>query len=92
MDQPRWNFEQQPYAAGSDETDVNLRAYFDRMADGKMREYQREWSDEEVIAWDGNFRSDGCLMLICCERDVTVGEYRRVLEAAIEYRRGVTSS
>jgi hypothetical protein len=36
------------------------------------------------MEWDGNFRSDGGLMLVCCERDVDVGEFRRVLE---EHRR-----
>ncbi len=84
--QPAWNFEQQPYPEGADETDVNLRAYFDRMPDAKMREYEAAWPDERVIEWDGNFRADGCLMLICCERDVEIAEYRRVLEACIAYR------
>lgn len=84
--QPEWNFEQQPYPEGADETDVNLRAYFDRMADAKMGEYDRAWDDARVMEWDGNFRSDGCLMLICCERDVGVAEYRRVLEQAMAYR------
>ncbi|MDX1984847.1 MAG: hypothetical protein SFV51_31535 [Bryobacteraceae bacterium] len=85
--QPVWNFEQEPYPEGADETDVNLRAYFDRMPGEKMRQYHPDWDDRQLMAWDGNFRSDGCLMLICCERDVGVGEYRRVLEACIEYRR-----
>ena len=42
-----------------DETSFNLRAYFDRMPDEKMREYFPAWSDERVMEWDGNFRSDG---------------------------------
>lgn len=86
---PVWNFEQQPYPEGADETDVNLRAYFDRMADEKMRSYDPAWPDARVIEWDANFRSDGCLMLICCERDVGVAEYRRVLEACLRYRDSV---
>ncbi len=69
-----------------DETGVNLRAYFDRMDDEKMRQYAPSWSDEQVIEWDGNFRDDGDLMLLCCERDVDVKEYRQVLEECIEYR------
>ena len=69
-----------------DETSINLRAYFDRMPDDKMREYSREWADEEVIRWDDNFRDDGNLMLLCCERDVGIEEYRKVLEECIRYR------
>jgi hypothetical protein len=89
MDQPLWNFEQQPYPGGSDETDINLRAYFDRMPDERMRQYDRAWSDEELMQWDGNFRSDGKLMLICSERDVEVEDYRAVIEVCIEYRNSV---
>ncbi len=85
-EQPRWNFEQEPYPDGSDETDVNLRAYFDRMPDEKLRQYNPAWSDEEIVDWDGNFRSDGNLMLICTERDVDIEEYRRVIAGCIEYR------
>jgi hypothetical protein len=87
MELPIWNFEQEPWGdERPDETSINLRAYFDRMADDKMREYSADWRDEEVIAWDGNFRDDGALMIACCERDVDVGEYRRVLEQACAYR------
>jgi hypothetical protein len=39
-----------------------------------------------VVEWDGNFRDDGALMIACCERDVDVTEYRRVLELASAYR------
>jgi hypothetical protein len=52
-----------------------------------MMEYRQEWTDEQVVEWDGNFRSDGALFLTCCERDVEVAEYRRVLEECIDYRR-----
>jgi hypothetical protein len=86
MQQPIWNYEQEPYEERPDETDVNLRAYFDRMDDAKMREYSPEWSDERVVEWDGNFRDDGSLMIACCERDIDVEEYRKVLERARAYR------
>jgi hypothetical protein len=85
-----WNFEQEPWLQPHDETDVNLRSYFDRMAQQKMSEYRPSWSDAQVMEWDGNFRSDGALFLICSERDVEVGEYRRVLEQCLEYRARVT--
>jgi len=87
MEQPIWNFEQEPWGdERPDETSVNLRAYFDRMADEKMLQYLPEWSDEQVLEWDGNFKDDGALMIACCERDVDVAEYRRVLELARRYR------
>jgi hypothetical protein len=86
MKQPVWNFEQEPATEPLDETGVNLRAYFDRMDDEKMRGYVPSWSDKEVMEWDGNFRDDGMLLLYCCERDVDVEEYRRVLEECIAYR------
>jgi len=65
---------------------VNLRAYLDRVPDEKMRQYSPAWSDDEVVAWDGNFKDDGALMLICSERDIEVAEYRKVLEECISYR------
>jgi hypothetical protein len=87
MEQPIWNFEQEPWGDElPDETSVNLRAYFDRMPDEKMREYSPDWSDERVVEWDGNFKSDGALMIACSERDVDVAEYRRVLHLACAYR------
>jgi hypothetical protein len=52
----------------------------------KMQQYSPAWSDDEVVAWDGNFKDDGALMLICSERDVEVAEYRKVLEECIAYR------
>jgi len=89
MQQPIWNFEQEPWPEPPDETSVNLRAYFDRLPDEKMQEYSPEWSDEKLMAWDGNFRDDGNLMIACCERDVEVAEYRQVLEACLRYRNRV---
>ena len=92
MEQPVWKFELEPSDEPMDETNVNLRAYFDRMDDEKMRKYSADWTDEEVIAWDDNFRDDGVLFLLCSERDVDITEYRRVLEQAIAYRDRVRST
>jgi hypothetical protein len=92
MEQPVWNFEQYPSDEPMDETGVNLRAYFDRVPDEKIRRYDPSWTDEQLIKWDGNFRDDGFLMLFCCERDVDVKEYRQVLEECIEYRNRVRAS
>jgi hypothetical protein len=89
MIQPVWNFEQEPYDEPADETAINLRAYFDRMPDEKMLEYAADWDDDRVVEWDGEFRDDGNLMIACCERDVDVKEYRRVLEQCIRYRERV---
>jgi hypothetical protein len=86
MDQPVWNFEQEAAGEPLDETGINLRAYFDRMPDDKMQSYRPDWNDSQVVEWDGNFRDDECLMITCCERDVEIGEYRKVLEDAIRYR------
>ncbi len=85
--QPVWNFEQEPFEDEyPDETSYNLRAYFDRMPDEKMREYQPKWTDDRMIEWDGNFKDDGTLMIACSERDVDAAEYRRVLHLARAYR------
>lgn len=81
-----WNFEQEPWPEPHDEASINLRAYFDRMPDDKLRQYSPAWDDARVIEWDGNFRDDGALFLICSERDVEVEEYRRVLQECIRYR------
>ena len=83
-------FERLPGDGPLDETDVNLRAYLARLTGEHLAEYDPTWSDERVMEWDGNFRSDGGLMLTCCERDVDVGEYRRVLERHIACRRSQT--
>jgi hypothetical protein len=56
------------------------------MPDDKMRQYRPDWTDEQVIGWDGNFRDDGALFITCCERDVDIAEYRQVLEECIRYR------
>ena len=86
MEQPIWNFEQEPSDRPMDETSVNLRAYFDRMPDEKMQQYSPTLTDEQLMEWDGNFKNDGDFMTFCSERDVDVDEYREVLEACIRYR------
>ena len=86
MEQPLWNFEQDYEGETGDETSVNLRAYFDRMPHEKMQQYSSAWTDDQVIEWDDNFRDDGNLMLLCCEREVDVAEYRAVLHECIKYR------
>ena len=88
--QPEWNFEGEPYEGTPDETSYNLRAYFDRMDDEKMRQYQPDWTDDQTTAWDGNFKDEGTLFLICSERDVDIAEYRRELENCKRYRRHTT--
>lgn len=92
--QPIWNFESEPWTGGEepDETSFNLRAYFDRMSDDKLVEYDESWSDEEIMDWDGNFKDDGTLLLACSERDIEVDEYRRVIAQCIEYRNRVRPS
>jgi hypothetical protein len=83
------DFESRPESGPKDETDYSLRAYVARIPEEKLATYDPEWSDEEVIEWDGNFRNDGGLMLVCCERDVDVHEFREVLEEFIQYREGI---
>ena len=63
-----------------DETDVNLRAYLESLSAEHLAQFNPDWTDDEVKEWDGNFRSDGALMLVCCERDVEIAEFRAVLE------------
>lgn len=90
MEQPIWNFEQEPFVdENPDETSYNLRAHFDRIPDEKIRQYSPDWSDEELMEWDGDFTSEGTLLIACSERDIEIDEYRRVLHQAIEYRNRV---
>jgi hypothetical protein len=72
-----------------DETDVSLRAYLARLSDEHLREYDPSWADERVMEWDRNFKADGGLMLVCCERDVEVQEFRRVLERHLRHRQAM---
>lgn len=80
-------FEDAPYAAPPDETDVNLRAYFDSMSESKLGRLDPDCDDTALREWDGNFRSDGSLMMVCCDRDVEIDEYRRVLQDFLAFRR-----
>ncbi|MFO0946150.1 MAG: hypothetical protein U1D30_09430 [Planctomycetota bacterium] len=80
------DYEHLPAGADMDETDVTIRAYFARMSDERLAEYDPRWTDEQVIEWDGNFKNDGTLMLICCTRDVEIDEYREVLAEHIALR------
>jgi hypothetical protein len=89
MEQPIWNFEQEPWDGPHDETAVNLRAHFDRIPDEKIRQYRPDWSDEQVMEWDGDFTGEGTLLLACSERDIEIGEYREVLGQALAYRERV---
>jgi hypothetical protein len=73
------DFEHLPGDERLDETDLSLRAYLARLTDEHLAQYDPAWTDEQVQAWDGNFRSDGALMLVCCERDIDVAEFRRAL-------------
>ena len=41
------------------------------------------------MEWDGNFTSDDALLVPCCERDIDLEEYRRVIGQALEYRNRV---
>jgi len=87
-DEVKREFENLPVDAPSDETDIGLRAYLTRIEDGKLVQYDPSWSDAQVSDWDGNFKDDGGLMLVCCEREVEVPEFRRVLEEWLEFRKG----
>ncbi len=84
------DYESLPPGEPLDETDVNLRAYFSRLSDEHFDRYDPQWSDEQVIEWDGNFRADGTLMLVCSERDVEIDEFRRVLDEHLSYRRSAS--
>ena len=68
-----------------DETDVNLRAYLEGLSTEHLAQYTPDMTDNEVKHWDGNFRSDGALMLVCCERDVGIEEFREVLEKYVRF-------
>ena len=80
------DYEHLPGDGPLDETDVSLRAHLASLTDEKLAEYDPAWSDEQVIAWNGNFRSDGALMLVCCERDIDVIDFRQALEQHLQHR------
>ena len=81
------DYEHFPAGTPMDETDISLRAYLSSLSDEHLAKYDPNWTDEQVIGWDDNFRSDGTVMLVCCERDVDIVEFRRVLEEHLSYRR-----
>jgi hypothetical protein len=87
MNVEQLDFERLPSDQPMDETDINLRAYLSRLSDEHLAKYDPAWTDEQVMEWDSNFRSDGALMLVCCERDVDVHEFRQVLEEHRAYRK-----
>lgn len=81
------DYEQLPADKDMDEVDRSLRAHFTRMSDERLAEYDASWTDEQIVEWEPDFRSDGNLMIICAERDVDVDEYRQVIEQHIAYRK-----
>ena len=81
------DYEHLPGDGRLDETDVSLRAYLASLSDEHIALYDPNWTDEQVRAWDGNFRSDGALMLVCCERDIDVAEFRQALDEHLRFRR-----
>jgi hypothetical protein len=80
-------FEKLPGAEPKDETDYALRSYVAGLPEEKLAQYDSSWTDEQVVEWDGNFRSDGALMLVCCERDVDVHEFREMVEEFLRFRK-----
>jgi hypothetical protein len=79
-------FERSASAGPKDETDYALRCYVAGLPAEHLAEYDPAWTDEQVTDWDGNFRSDGALMLVCCERDVDVGVFRQTVEEFLRFR------
>lgn len=80
------DYEHMPAGVPMDETDVSVRAYLSRLADELLAHYDSTWTDDQVMDWDGNFRLDGNLMLVCVERDVDIREFRHVLEDHLRFR------
>jgi hypothetical protein len=80
------DYEHLPGDGPLDETDVSLRSYLANLPAETLAEYDPSWSDEQVVEWNGNFRSDGALMLVCCERDINATEFRRALEEHLRHR------
>ncbi|MEZ5355463.1 MAG: hypothetical protein R2762_22735 [Bryobacteraceae bacterium] len=83
---PAWNYAQEHGGDPGDETAADLRTYLDRIPDPKIRQYRREWTDDEVMVWCGDFADDGYLILPASARSVDAAEFRRELEASIAYR------
>jgi hypothetical protein len=92
MIEPTWNFEGEPPFEEMSETGINLCAYFDAMSDAKLLSYDASCTDEQLMEWDGNFTSDGNLLLPCCEsEEVDVEMYRRFIAQCLHYRERVRS-
>jgi hypothetical protein len=81
------DYEHYPPGQVMDEADVSARYHVAQFSDQKLAEYDPSWTDDQLMEWDGNFRNDGNLMLICTERDIDVNDYREVLEQHIDARR-----
>jgi len=87
MPDARWNFEGEPPFEPRTEAGINLCAYFDGMPDAKLRTYDPAMSDDALMRWDGNFKSDGDMLLPCTEsEEVDVEMYRRYMAENIRYR------
>jgi len=90
MSEPIWSFETDPPFEEMTETGINLCAYFDALPDAKLSTFDPAFTDEQLMEWDGNFTSDGELLLPCCEsEEVDVAMYRRFIAACMRYRDGV---
>jgi hypothetical protein len=90
MSEPSWNFEGEPPFEPRTEAGINLCAYFDAMPDVKLKTFDPAMSDEELMRWDGNFKSDGDMLLPCTEsEEVDVEMYRRCIAECIRYRERV---
>jgi hypothetical protein len=90
MPEPRWNFESETPFEERSEAGINLCAYFDAMPDAKLRTWDPAFTDDELMAWDGNFKSDGDLFLPCCEsEEIEPDMYRRYIAECIKYRNRV---
>ena len=84
---PAIDYEHLPPGEDFDETDINLRHYFCNLSDDHLAKYDSDWTDEQVIEWDDNFRDDGALMITCSEREVDIEEFRKVLEVHLQHRK-----
>lgn len=90
MREPSWNFEDEPPFEPRTEAGINLCAYFDGMPDAKLKTFDPDMSDEDLMRWDGNFKSDGDMLLPCTEsEEVDVEMYRRYIGQCIRYRERV---
>jgi hypothetical protein len=87
MPDTRWNFEGEPPFEPRTEAGINLCAYFDGMPDAKLKTFDPAMSDDALMRWDGNFKSDGDMLLPCVEsEEVDVEMYRRYIAENIRYR------